>query len=86
MVRIGAGPPDLSSKFCRRGPYGTGRSGSHGLPVRVPRCWIVNQCHEVEVVQFAAGAFESRRFFEEDEAIRSAVLPAFDRSFAAILG
>ena len=52
----------------------------------VRECWLVHQVpREVEVVRFAAGAFESRRFFEEDEPIRSAVLPGFDSSFAAIL-
>jgi Uma2 family endonuclease len=53
----------------------------------VRECWLVHQVlREVEVVQFAGGAFESRRFFEEEEPIRSAVLPAFDRSLASIYG
>ncbi|MGH7446123.1 MAG: Uma2 family endonuclease [Longimicrobiales bacterium] len=49
-------------------------------------CWLVHQAvREMEVIQFAAGAFESRRFCHEDEAIVSTVLPDFHRSMASIL-
>lgn len=52
----------------------------------VRECWLVHQAiQEIEVVQFAGGEFESRRFFVDDEAIRSTVLPQFDRSVASIL-
>src|SRR5688572_6082583 len=38
----------------------------------VRECWLVHQAErEVEAIQFADGAFESRRFFDEDEAIGS---------------
>jgi hypothetical protein len=40
---------------------------------------------EVEVVQFSNGAIQSRRFFHEEEAIRSAVLPEFERSIESIM-
>ena len=52
----------------------------------VRECWLVHQAmREVEIVQFANGAFESRRFFAQDEALQSAVLPAFARTFDSIL-
>lgn len=52
----------------------------------VRECWLIHQVvREVEVVQFVGGEFESRRFFHEDEAICSAVLPKFDRSIESIL-
>lgn len=48
--------------------------------------WLVHQAiREVEVVQFANGEFESRRFFLDNETVRSTVLPHFDRSVASIL-
>jgi Uma2 family endonuclease len=52
----------------------------------VRECWLVHQVvRELEVIQFADGAFESRRFFHPDEPIRSTVLPGFDRSMESIL-
>jgi Uma2 family endonuclease len=52
----------------------------------VRECWLVHQVvREVEVIQFADGAFESRRFFHTDERIRSTVLPDFDRTIESIL-
>jgi Uma2 family endonuclease len=52
----------------------------------VRECWLVHQVvREVEVVQFSNGAIQSRRFFHEEEAIRSAVLPEFERSIESIM-
>jgi Uma2 family endonuclease len=52
----------------------------------VRECWLVHQAiEEIEVVQFARGEFESRRFFVGDETVRSTVLTEFDRSVASIL-
>jgi Uma2 family endonuclease len=52
----------------------------------VRECWLVHQAiQEIEVVQFAGGEFESRRFFGGHEIVRSTVLPQFDRSVASIL-
>ena len=52
----------------------------------VRECWLVHQAvREVDVVHFADGAFVSREFFAQDEAMRSRVLPAFNRTFDSIL-
>jgi Uma2 family endonuclease len=52
----------------------------------VRECWLVHQpANEIEVVQFARGEFESRRFFNKEEAIRSSVLPLFDRSLTSMM-
>jgi len=53
----------------------------------VRECWLLHQSiPEVEVVQFAGGKFESRRFFRENERLRSTVLPEFDRPLTRIFG
>ena len=52
----------------------------------VRECWLVHQAvREVEVLHFADRAFESREFFAQDEALRSRVLPAFNRTFDSII-
>ena len=56
--------------------------GRHG----VRECWLVHQAaRELEMIQFADGEFESRRFLAGKEIIRSNVLPDFARSVASIV-
>jgi Uma2 family endonuclease len=82
------GPPDLVVEVLSPRP----RIGSLDERLEwfgrygVRECWLVHQAiREIEVVQFAAGEFESRRFFVGDDPIRSEVLPQFGRSVASIL-
>ena len=83
------GAPDIAIEVLSPAP----RIGSIGERLEwfakygVRECWMVHQVvREVEVIQFADGAFESRRFFEEEDPIRSTVLTEFGRSLGGIIG
>lgn len=53
----------------------------------VRECWLVHQAEEeIEVLQFVRREFESRRFYAANEAVRSTVLPLFERSLTSMLG
>lgn len=53
----------------------------------VRECWIVHQWQRwIEVLGFEDGQIADGERFGDDERIRSAVLPAFDRSLTSIIG
>lgn len=52
----------------------------------VRECWLVNQSDlRVEIVTFASGRIQARRFFTAEERIESAVLPLFRERLADIV-